>query len=139
MGKAINIFEDGKESRDFVFIDDVVAATFAGLINESANGEVFNVGTGSPTDINTVAATLIKGYDVEVPVAISGNYRLGDIRHNFASIDKINANLGFKPQFDFEAGILKFIDWVKGQEIHSLNYKQSIEEMENKGLLRVSK
>ena len=57
---GINVFEDGKESRDFVYIEDVVDATIAGLEKEQADGESFNVGTGVATDVLTVAETLIE-------------------------------------------------------------------------------
>lgn len=83
--KPINIFEDGKESRDFVFIDDVVDATILGIEKEDANGLVFNVGTGKPTTVNEVVNQLMDAYKIKVPVEITGNFRLGDIRHNFAS------------------------------------------------------
>lgn len=59
-GNDINIFEDGKETRDFVYIDDVVNATILGLENEEANGQVYNVGTGEATDVLTVAQLLCK-------------------------------------------------------------------------------
>ena len=85
-GNEINIFEDGKETRDFVYIDDVVEATILGIEKEEANGHVFNVGTGVATDVLTVARTLMKNYGTEVPLRVSGNYRLGDIRHNYADI-----------------------------------------------------
>ena len=83
-GNGINIFEDGKETRDFVFIDDVVDATILGLEKAEANGEVFNVGTGVATDVVAVAQTLINNYGIRAPMTITGNYRLGDIRHNYA-------------------------------------------------------
>lgn len=134
--KPINIFEDGKESRDFVFIDDVVDATIAGLENENANGNIFNVGTGEATDVITVAETLKRNYNSEVVVSISGNYRLGDIRHNYADISKITTLLGFKPRYSFSAGIKMFTDWVTTQEIHKSKYEQSITEMKAKGLLK---
>lgn len=135
-GKQINVFEDGKESRDFVFIDDVVQATFEGITNDAANEEVFNVGTGIPTDVLTVAQTIVNGYGKEVPVVISGNYRLGDIRHNFASMDKIKDKLNFVPKFTFDQGIKQFINWVNEQEIKRSNYEESIQEMKAKGLLK---
>lgn len=135
-GNGINIFEDGKETRDFVFIDDVVDATILGIEREEANGEVFNVGTGIPIDVLTVAKSLIKNYRVEVPVTISGSYRLGDIRHNFADMKKINEVLGFKPKFSFEQGIKKFTEWVNTQEIEEDNYQKSINEMREKGLYK---
>lgn len=135
-GKSINVFEDGKESRDFVYIDDVVRATYLGIINQSADGEIFNVGTGTATDVMTVAKTLIKSYGKEVLLTISGNYRLGDIRHNYASMEKIREKLKFSPTFDFEKGIGRFTEWVNSQEIKSGRYDESIEEMKSKGLLK---
>lgn len=134
--KGINVFEDGKESRDFVFIDDVVKATYLGIINDEANGQVFNVGAGVPTDVLTVAKTLIKQYGIEVPLNISGNYRLGDIRHNYADLSKINETLGFVPSVDFEAGIARFVEWVNGQQVSAGKYEDSIAEMKEKGLFK---
>jgi len=135
-GNGINIFEDGKESRDFVYIDDVVNATILGIENENADGEVFNVGEGTPTTVMTVADTLIKKYGVNVDVEISGNYRLGDIRHNYADLTKINKLLGYKPEWTFENGISRFVDWVNNQDIKQDKYEDSIEEMKRKGLYK---
>ena len=135
-GKDINIFEDGKETRDFVYIDDVVNATILGLEKEEANGEVFNVGTGEATDVITVANELIKNYDSNTQIKISGNYRLGDIRHNFADSKKIKSILGFSPKYNFEKGIEQFCKWVTTQEIHASKYEESISEMKEKGLFK---
>ena len=135
-GNGINIFEDGKESRDFVFIDDVVDATILGLEKEEANNQVFNVGTGVATDVITVAESLSKNYGVEVPITISGNYRLGDIRHNFADLTKINSTLGFEPKFSFEQGLQQFTDWVNTQQVQEDKYQKSIDEMKAKGLYK---
>jgi dTDP-L-rhamnose 4-epimerase len=135
-GKDINIFEDGKESRDFVYIDDVVNATILGFENEAANGEVFNVGTGEATDVITVANELIKNYQSNTVINISGNYRLGDIRHNYADLSKIKSVLGFLPKYNFSTGIKKFTDWVTTQEVNESKYESSINEMKKKGLLK---
>lgn len=135
-GNSINIFEDGKETRDFVYIDDVVDATVKGLENEMANSKVYNVGTGVATDVVTVANTLKKYYNIEIPIEISGNYRLGDIRHNFADIDKIKSELGFEPQWNFDKGIQAFTSWVNEQDIPEDKYEASIEEMKDKGLYK---
>ena len=135
-GNSITIFEDGKESRDFVFIDDVVDATILGLEKNEANNEVFNVGTGVATDVMTVAKELSKNYGVEVPLIISGNYRLGDIRHNFADLSKKKKMLGFQPKVSFEEGLKKFTAWVNTQEIQEDQFGKSIEEMKSKGLFK---
>lgn len=135
-GKDINIFEDGKESRDFVYIDDVVTATLLGLEKDNADGEVFNVGTGEAVDVITVANELIKNYGSNTKLNISGNYRLGDIRHNYADLSKIVNLLGFKPIYDFNTGIKKFTEWVLTQKLIENNYEKSIVEMKEKGLYK---
>jgi len=135
-GNEINIFEDGKETRDFVYIDDVVNATILGLENDEANGQVYNVGTGEATDVLTVAQLLCKNYGIDINLNISGNYRLGDIRHNFADITKIRQQLGFEPVWNFEKGISAFTQWVNLQTIKEDKYEHSIQEMKKKGLYK---
>ena len=135
-GNNINIFEDGLESRDFVYIDDVVDATILGLEKEEANNQVFNVGTGVATNVLTVANELVKNFGVDIPIKISGNYRLGDIRHNYADLTKINRLLGFNPKVSFEAGLKKFAEWVNTQEVQEDKYQKSIDEMKAKGLYK---
>ena len=135
-GNGINIFEDGKESRDFVYIDDVVAATVAGMETPAADGHVFNVGTGVATDVLNVAETLCAQYGIRVPITVSGNYRLGDIRHNFADISLAREILGFEPKWSFEDGVAQFAKWVDGQAVEEDRYDASIEEMKQKGLYK---
>jgi len=133
---GINIFEDGQETRDFVYIEDVVDATILGLEVAEADGHVFNIGTGVATDVLTVAKTLCEKYGIEVPVTISGNYRIGDIRHNFADITLARKILGFEPRWSFSDGIGQFAKWVDTQDIHEDKYELSIEEMKKKGLYK---
>lgn len=135
-GNPINIFEDGRETRDFVYIDDVVDATILGLERPQAAGHAFNVGTGVGTDVLTVANTLIEKYGIQVPVTVSGNYRLGDIRHNYADITQARTLLGFEPKWSFSDGIGAFARWVDAQTVQEDKYEQSIEEMRRKGLYK---
>lgn len=134
--KGINIFEDGKESRDFVYIDDVVDATIAGMEVPAANGHVFNIGTGVATDVLTVAKTLCKHYGIEIPLTVSGNYRLGDIRHNYADINLAKKILKFQPKVTFDEGIKRFTEWANRQELQTDNYEASLDEMKQKGLFK---
>ena len=135
-GNRLNIFEDGKETRDFVYIEDVVDATILGMEVPEADGYVFNVGTGVAIDVLTVAQTLCDKYGIQVPITVSGNYRLGDIRHNFADITLARRILNFEPKWNFADGIEQFVKWVNLQEVQEDNYEASIEEMKNKGLYK---
>lgn len=135
-GNGILIFEDGKETRDFVFIEDVVDATVLGIEVEEASGYAFNIGTGVAIDVLTVAQTLIEKYGIEVPITISGNYRLGDIRHNFADISLASQILKYEPKWSFSDGIGEFAKWVNNQDVQEDKYESSIAEMKLKGLYK---
>lgn len=135
-GNDINIFEDGAETRDFVYIDDVVAATMLAIENPAADYEVFNVGSGAPTDVKTVAESLVNAYGASVPWRVSGNFRLGDIRDNVADLSRIKSRLGFEPAVDFATGIARFAAWVDGQSVKEDTYERSVEEMKARGLYR---
>lgn len=135
-GNDINIFEDGKETRDFIYIDDIVTATVLALTKEGVSGHAFNIGTGVATDVLTVARTLLKHYKRDVDLTVSGNYRIGDIRHNFADITKARKLLGFEPAWSFDAGIEQFCKWVEEQPVSRDAYAESIEEMKQKGLYK---
>jgi dTDP-L-rhamnose 4-epimerase len=134
--KPINIFEDGTESRDFVFIDDVVEATMLGLEHPAAANQTFNVGTGVPVSVMTVAETLKRLIGADVPINVTGNFRIGDIRHNFADLGRIERLLGFRPAFDFERGIALFAEWAREMGARESAYEASLEEMRRKGLMK---
>lgn len=134
-GKDVNIFEDGLESRDFVFIDDVVAATLL-AIDSGVSGAAYNVGTGEPTDVLTVAHTLKRNYGRGGDIQVSGNFRIGDIRHNFADLTKIRDEIGFTPKVSFAEGVKAFAEWVETQEIGDSGYERSVAELRSKGLLK---
>ena len=135
-GKSINIFEDGRESRDFVFVEDAVAATMLGIQYEGWVNEVFNVGSGVPTDVNAIVRMLQAAFGKKAPTVVSGKFRLGDIRHNFADLSKIERMLGFVPHVGIEQGISQFVDWVKEQKGGNDVYEESLRELVDKGLLK---
>jgi dTDP-L-rhamnose 4-epimerase len=135
--QPINIFEDGAESRDFLYIDDVVNATILGLENEDANYQIFNVGSGYNTSVKDVTDTLRGYYSSESAISVTGNFRIGDIRHNYADISKIYSILGFKPEYTFNRGIKAFTDWVMTEKIEENDvYQHSLFEMHKKGLFK---
>lgn len=135
-GGPINIFEDGKESRDFVYIDDVVAATVLGIEHPEPLVEVFNVGSGIATDVLTVARTLQRLLGGASEIAVSGQYRAGDIRHNLADVGKARTLLSFAPAVGFEEGLSRFVAWVMGEPLQLDRYEDSLAEMRAKGLFK---
>ncbi|GAM59554.1 NAD-dependent epimerase [Vibrio ishigakensis] len=135
-GKDINIFEDGLESRDFVYIEDVVQATESAIYNSNGYTGIINVGTGVKTSVLDVLSHLQSNYEKESDFTISGDFRVGDIRHNVADITLLKEKLNFIPKVSFSEGIEKFCKWVSAQNRGVDNYEDSLSEMKDKGLLK---
>ena len=136
--KPINIFEDGSESRDFVFIDDVVSATCAAIEHEDQSAiESVNVGNGVPTSVAKVAGILKDLYKSDSVLTTTGNYRLGDIRHNTADLTKAKQILAYASKTSIENGLKQFSEWVKTQNVNTDDsYQNSLDELKEKGLLK---
>ncbi len=106
------IFEDGEQMRDFVHVGDVAEAFATVLESEEPVWEVFNVGSGRPVTIRQVATTLARLLRKNIGPEILNQHRIGDIRHCYADVSKIEKAFGFQPHHDFDEGMRELIDWV---------------------------
>ncbi len=117
--KTIPIFEDGLESRDFVHVSDVVKAIMLALDSSASDGQILNVGSGVPSSVFEVANllfTALNGLEISKP-SISEQFRVGDIRHGYADIRRIQTVLGWQPEISLEVGIAEFAAWVEAQPL----------------------
>jgi dTDP-L-rhamnose 4-epimerase len=135
-GKVIVLFEDGQESRDFVHVSDVAEAMALGLLGDGGDGRTMNVGSGIPVAVDTIARSLKRHFDDSSALVMSGQYRLGDIRHNYADISVISRALGFSPQVLLEEGIGRFVRWVKTQPIAEDGLDRANRELIERGLMK---
>jgi dTDP-L-rhamnose 4-epimerase len=111
-GQQPVVYEDGKQSRDFVSVHDVVRAAALAIENDAVSGQVFNVGTGIARPIAEIATTLARLLGREdIQPNITLQFRKGDIRHCLADISRINTALGFTPQTDWEQSLQEIIEW----------------------------
>lgn len=133
---TLQVFEDGKESRDFVFVDDAVEATWRCISGEASVIETLNVGTGKQTTVLEAATEVVRFYQSKTHILITGTFRHGDIRHNYADLTKIRNSIGFIPQVVFRDGLRQFLDWAAAQSEVLKGYEASLEEMSERGLLR---
>jgi dTDP-L-rhamnose 4-epimerase len=103
------IYEDGRQLRDFIHVDDIVQANLiaADAPEEDVAFEAFNVGTGRPHEIADFARELARCLAPGVRPEFPGLFRPGDVRHIFAKVSKIE-HLGFKPRVSFEEGVSRF-------------------------------
>jgi dTDP-L-rhamnose 4-epimerase len=136
-GAGINVFEDGRESRDFVHVDDVVEALLrAGEADLSADAHVLDVGSGRPTSVLEVAKLLADlcetGHDC---IQVTGDYRVGDIRHAFCDPGPLRDALGLTASVPLAEGVRGLVAWVRESERGPSRLDEAIEEMRAAGLL----
>lgn len=117
LGQSLPVFEDGEELRDFVHVEDVANAVLRSIGRAGAGGVTLNVGSGTPMSIMGVARLIQKTMGSSTEPQVTGQYRVGDIRHNFADISRLESELGFRPAISAEAGMRRFCDWVVTQPI----------------------
>jgi dTDP-L-rhamnose 4-epimerase len=127
------VFEDGLQSRDFIHVSDIVAANVLAMERGGDRCAVFNVGTGRSISIlqlvNLIREELGKGPAPE----ILGKFREGDIRHCYADISRIRAELDFAPRVPLEKGVKDLVAWVGEQEAVDM-VDQATRELEKRGL-----
>ncbi|MFB6158476.1 MAG: SDR family NAD(P)-dependent oxidoreductase [Candidatus Nanohalobium sp.] len=127
------IYEDGEQTRDFVYVKDIVQANMLATEKDVSN-EVYNVGTGDRITIRNLAEKLIELHGADLEPEIADEFRAGDIRHCFADISKIKEDLGYEPEYTLEEGMKELFKWAKQQEAED-NFDQVQEELEEEGLV----
>jgi dTDP-L-rhamnose 4-epimerase len=117
LGLPLPIFEDGEETRDFVHVEDVANAVLAYVENPSPDGATLNVGSGRATSVLEVATLLCRVMGSDIVPHVTGEYRVGDIRHNFADVEELERLTGFRPRISLESGMERFCGWVERQPV----------------------
>jgi UDP-glucose 4-epimerase len=105
------IYGDGNQTRDFVYIQDVVEANLLALNTKNAAGEVLNIGTGTNVSLNQVANTLKEILNRKDLKNVNADPRPTDIRHGYADISRAQKILGYNPRYSFEEGLTELVNW----------------------------
>lgn len=134
-GAAPLVFEDGRQSRDFVYVSDVAESVVRALDAEGDVSGAFNVCTGRPVTIRQMAEALAARMGVEIAPEIVGRYRTGDIRHCIGDPSRAAEVLGFTATVALEDGLDELIAWSAEQEAAD-RVEASMAELERQGLVR---
>ncbi len=108
------IYEDGRQSRDLVFVEDVARANLLVATDDRADGRVFNVGTGNAVAIGDLARLLAERLGKPLAPELPGEYRPGEMRALISDISQIGA-LGYTPEVDLTTGINSYLAWIRTQ------------------------
>ncbi len=112
-GQAPLIFGDGKQTRDFVYVRDVVKANL--LAMQSTTTGTFNIGSGIRIDLTTLAGKLARIMEIQLP-PVYGEPRSGDIRDSVSDITAVKKALGYKSAFSLEKGLEETIQWFRDRK-----------------------
>jgi dTDP-L-rhamnose 4-epimerase len=114
--RAPVVFEDGRQTRDFIDVRDIARCCSLALTSDGADSRTVNVGTGVPTSVSEVARVIADGLGKQLEPEIRNEYRAGDIRHCYADTRLAEELLGFRAEIPFEAGMQELLAWLEGQE-----------------------
>jgi len=131
-GNSPLIYEDGLQTRDFIDVRDVVDACILCMGTSKADYDYLNVGTGRSISIKEVATTLIALYGKNMKPSIVNHYRVGDIRHCYADIEKIR-KIGFSPKINLKKGMQNLVEWGKREDAVD-NTEQANSELQKRNL-----
>jgi UDP-glucose 4-epimerase len=112
-GRPPVIFGDGTQTRDFVFVDDVVRATVASITRRVPGGTILNIGTGRATSIISLARQVLHLFDLRNLRPIRAPRRVGEVRHSQANISAARMEIRFHPQYGLAEGLPPTIEWLK--------------------------
>lgn len=112
--KAPVLYEDGQQTRDFLFVEDNARANLFVMEHPDTAHRVFNVGTGQPTRMRDLVDTLADIYGKDIPAECPGSFRPGDVRHFVHNADQLNA-LGWQPTVSLQEGLRRYVDWIQTQ------------------------
>jgi dTDP-L-rhamnose 4-epimerase len=138
VGAGIKVFEDGEESRDFVYIEDVIRATVACVESTASSSHAINIGSNERVTVMEVAQAINQYFGGKSSVTVNGAFREGDIRHGLADIDRAKEVLGYEPRWTFENGLRQFLVWTEQSKPEPAGYERSLEEMKKRGLFHAS-
>lgn len=129
------VFEDGDQTRDFIHVHDIVRANLLALDPSAPSYDVFNVGTGTATNVRKLAAMIRDHLGCEIEPIVTGRFREGDIRHCYADIGRICAVLGFEPRIPLQVGVEDLVEWVRMRNAQD-GAEKAVQQLMQRGLVK---
>jgi dTDP-L-rhamnose 4-epimerase len=136
-GKPLFVYEDGLQTRDFVYIDDVVSGIFAAMSGEVSG--TFNIGTGTATSILDIAKQVAAHYSTKgSTVEVTGRHRAGDMRHCTADISLTQKHLDWVPAYQSSEALELYMNWFDSQHVDAEDKSEEAwNEIQSKGMGKI--
>jgi dTDP-L-rhamnose 4-epimerase len=128
------LFEDGEQTRDFSFVEDIARANLLAAQSDELDGLPVNVGSGAGVSIRKIAEYISDALGIHIAPEVNGEFRPGEMRHLTSGTDRIRA-AGYAPQVDLATGIRRYLDWIRQQSDVRDYFSEAANILRSKGIV----
>jgi dTDP-L-rhamnose 4-epimerase len=134
-GLAPVLYEDGEQTRDFSFVEDIARANLLAAGSDALDGLPVNVGSGRGVPIREVAEQISAALGIRIAPEVNGEFRPGEMRHLTSGTERIRAGVGYAPQTDLATGIGRYLEWIRGQADVKDYFTEAARMLKSKGIV----
>ena len=128
------LYEDGEQTRDFSFVEDIARANLLAATTDALDGRPVNVGSEKGVTVREIAQRISDALGIRIAPEINAEFRPGEMRHLISGTDTIRA-AGYVPQVDLSEGLVRYLDWIRGQADVRDYFSEAAEILRNKGIV----
>src|SRR3954463_13958166 len=128
------LYEDGQQTRDFSFVEDIARANLLAAESEQLDGLPVNVGSGAGVSIRNIADQISDALDIRIPPEVNSEFRPGEMRHLTSDTERIRA-AGYAPEVDLATGIGRYLDWIRQQSDVRDYFSEAANVLRSKGIV----
>jgi dTDP-L-rhamnose 4-epimerase len=128
------LYEDGEQTRDFSFVEDIARANLLAAESDQLDGLPVNVGSGRGVPIREIAEQIAEALKIQIPAEAKGQFRPGEMRHLTSDTTRIRA-AGYAPEVDLATGIARYLDWIRAQSDVRDYFSEAEAILKNKGIV----
>lgn len=128
------LFEDGEQTRDFSFVEDIARANLLAAESDQLDGLPVNVGSGAGVSVRRIAEQISDALDIHIEPEVNGEFRPGEMRYLTSGTERIRA-AGYTPQVDLATGIRRYLDWIRQQADVRDYFSEAASILRSKGIV----
>ena len=129
------LYEDGEQTRDFSFVEDIARANLLAAEHDALDGLPVNVGSSRGVPIREVAEQISAALDIRIAPEVNAEFRPGEMRHLTSGTERIRAAVGYTPQTDLATGIGRYLEWIRGQADVKDYFTEAAQMLKSKGIV----
>ena len=129
------LYEDGEQTRDFSFVEDIARANLLAAEHDALDGLPVNVGSGKGSPIREVAEQISEALGIRIAPEINGEFRPGEMRHLTSGTQRIRDAVGYAPQTDLLTGVGKYLEWIRKQADVKDYFSEAAQLLKTKGIV----